>query len=171
MSKEVVPQGDQASGLIDTGNPVKTGGVARTTNPTAVDNGDRVGASYDDVGRQITTPYQVRDLIATARASITATGEQTLLSGAAGTFRDLVQITGANESTNAVSVIIRDATGGGALLNIEIPANNTTSLHFPIPIPQNVAADAWTAQITDFVSDGTTNNGTVVITALFANNV
>ena len=164
--KEPIP-----SDQLDSGNPTKIGGVARTTNPTAVGDADRVAASFDDVGRQVTYPYQVRDLIATARVSITATGEQTLLTGVASTFHDLIQITGANESTNAVSVIIRDATGGGALLNIEIPANNTRVVPFIVPVPQNVAADTWTVQVSDFVSDGTTSNGTVVVTGLFIKNV
>lgn len=146
-------------------------GIARTTNPPPTPNGEKVRPSYDDEGRQITTPYQVRDLIFTARASITATGEQTLFTGVAGAFHDLIQVTGANESTNAVSVILRDATGGGALLNFEIPANNTVSRDYLVPVPQNALADTWTAQVSDFVSDGTTSNGTVVITALFVRNI
>ena len=146
-------------------------GIARTVNPTPTPNGGKVPSSYDDLGRQITTPYQVRDLVATVRASITATGEQTLFTGVAGEFHDLIQVTAANESTNAVSVILRDATGGGALLNFEIPANSTVSRDYLVPVPQNALADTWTVQVSDFVSDGTTSNGTVVVTGLFVKNV
>lgn len=163
--------GHIAHDSADVGNPVKVGGVARTTNPTAVGNVDRVNAFFDDVGRQVFTPYQVRDLISTARVSITTTGESALFAGAAATFHDLLYVSAANESTLAVSVVLRDATGGGPVINLEVPASNTVSLYFPSPIPQNALADTWTAAVTDFVSDGTTTNGTVVVTALFAKNV
>ena len=44
--------GDLASDAADTGSsPVKIGGIARTANPTAVAAGDRVSATYDDLGR------------------------------------------------------------------------------------------------------------------------
>ena len=165
--------GDAPQGALDgvTNNPVKTGGVARTANPTAVIDSQRVGASYDDLGRQVITLYQVRDLVNTDRVSITASGEQTLLAGVASTFLDLMEITAANQSTNAVSISIRSATGGGIVRDFEVPANNTISRQFPVPVPQNVVADAWTAQVDDFVSDGTTSNGTVIIDALFIRNI
>lgn len=171
MSKEIEVFGDTEHGRPDGGQPIKVGGVARRTNPTAVENGDRVDSFHDDVGRQVFWPYQVRDLIATARASITTSGEQTLLSGAASTFHDLVEVSGVNQSTNAVTVSIRDATGGGVVRTLEIPANNTRPITFTVPVPQNVAADTWTAQVDDFVSDGTTSNGTVVVEATFIKNV
>lgn len=173
MFKQVIAKifGDVAHGTTDSGDPVKVGGVARTTNPAAVGDGDRVNTFHDDVGRSVTYPYQVRDLVATARLSITASGEQTLLSGAASTFRDLVRISGANQSTNAVTISIRSATGAGIVHDFEIPANNTVEHSFLTPYPQNAAADAWTVTVDDFVSDGTTSNGTVIVDALFVNNV
>lgn len=146
-------------------------GIVRQSNPTPSFNGQNIKASFDDLGRQLMTPYQVRDLIATARASITVTGEQTLLAGSADVFRDMVRISGANQSTNAVSISIRDATGGGIVHDFEIPANNTIEHQFLTPYPQNTASAAWTVQVDDFVSDGTTSNGTVIIDALFVNNV
>jgi hypothetical protein len=42
----VVPAGNVASGAADAGNPIKTGGVAVTAAPSAVDNGDRVDQAY-----------------------------------------------------------------------------------------------------------------------------
>ena len=41
--------GDIAADAVDSGNPLKIGGVARTTNPTAVADLDSVSASFDDV--------------------------------------------------------------------------------------------------------------------------
>jgi len=163
--------GHVAHDAVDVGNPVKTGGVARTTNPTAVGDGDRVSGFHDDVGRVVNWPYQVRDLISTARVAVTAAGETTLFAGAASTFHDLVQIMGANESTNALTVSLRDATGGGVVSTLQVPANETNSYVFPATVPQNTAAAAWTVTVDDFVSDGTTTNGTITFTAIFVKNV
>lgn len=44
--------GDVAHDDVDSGNPVKTGGKAHTSEPTAVANGDRVNAYYDENGYQ-----------------------------------------------------------------------------------------------------------------------
>lgn len=46
-------QGNVANGATDSGNPVKTGGVAEATVPTAVTDGQRVNAWYDLLGRQM----------------------------------------------------------------------------------------------------------------------
>ena len=146
-------------------------GIARTANPTALRNEQPIQASYDDVGRQLTTPYQVRDLISTASAAITTAGYSVLLAGVAGTFLDLVEVTGANESTNAVTVTLKDTDGGGTVRTIQIPANDTKSFTFPTPIPQSEAANSWSVQVVDFVNDGTTTNGTVTFSALFVRNV
>lgn len=162
---EVVPSGDKADNALDGGNPIKVGGVARQTNRTAVLDGYRVDATYDDVGRQITNPYQVRDLIATASASLTTGTETTLFAGTAGEFHDLIHITCSNNSTAAVTVSIRDATGGGVVKTIDVGANTGTTVNFQVPYPQNTAAAAWTADIPDIT--GTT----VTVEALFVKNV
>jgi len=44
-------EGDTAHDSVDTGNPVKIGGKASTSKPTAVSNGDRVNAYLDQYGR------------------------------------------------------------------------------------------------------------------------
>lgn len=160
--------GDVDSDVADTGEaPVKIGGIARTANPTAVGAGDRVSATFDDVGRLITYPYQVRDLIATARASVTTGIETTLLAGASGVFHDCVMITFANQSGAVVDVDIRDATGGGIVATLTIPADATVGWAPAVPYPQNTAADTWTFQ--NAGSDQ--SNTTIVATALFIKNV
>ena len=146
-------------------------GVGRTTNPTAVSDGADIRASYDDLGRQIITPYQVRDLISTASAAITTTGYSVLLAGVSGAFLDLIELTGANESTNAVTVTLKDSDGGGTVRTLQIPANDTKSFTFPTPIPQSEASNSWSVQVVDFVNDGTTTNGTVTFSALFVRNI
>lgn len=149
-------------------NPVKFGGVARTTNPTAVDNGDRVNATFDDVGRQITVPYQVRDLIATASATTSTLAEVTLFAGTAGEFHDLIEMTCANTCGAAVTIDVRDTTGGTAVKRIQLAANATEGRDFQIPVPQNVAADAWTIQN---AGSGDISTTQVTCTALFIKNV
>lgn len=158
--------GDIASDVADdASNPVKFGGVARTANPTAVGAGDRVSATFDDVGRQVIWPYQVRDLITTAHVQLTTGSEATLLAGAASTFHDLVYIMGGNTSAGAIDIDVRDQTGGAVILRFTIPADSTAGVAPVVPIPQNEAAAAWTVDMDDVT------NTTVNLTALFVKNV
>lgn len=168
MSKKTQPQGDIASGIGESGNPIKIGGTARTANPTAVANATRVAASFDDVGRQLTWPYQVRDLIATAQASTATLAEVTLLQGAAGTFHDLVEITCANNTSASVRVNLRDATGGGVIKTFNIIAVDTIGQVFTVPIPQNTAAAAWTIQN---AGSGDVSGTDITVSATFIKNV
>lgn len=158
--------GPTVADTADDGNaPVQVGGVARTANPTAVAGNDIVKATFDDVGRQLIRPVQVRDLMQTARATLTNGSETTLLAGSSGVFNDLVYIMGANNSDAAVSVDVRAATGGGVQFTLQIPASGTAGVSLPVPIPQDVAADTWTADMSDIT--GTT----VSISALFSKEV
>lgn len=161
-----VTVGDIPADTADDGSaPVKTGGIARTANPTAVAAGDRVSATYDDVGRQVFSPIQVRDLRVTARAQLTNGTETTLLSGSAGSFHDLVWVTGANNSDAAVSVDIRAVTAGNILLTLHIPANSTAGISAAMPWPQDETGNNWTADMGDIT--GTT----VSLSALFTREV
>lgn len=164
--------GDTANGVTDAGNPVKVGGVARTTNPTAVTNGQRVNSSYDKLGRQLVVPYQMRELVSTAYLSLATNTETTLLAGIAGTFLDLYEITCANTSTavlgaaTSIQIDLRDATGGGVVHSFMINDDVSSSVTFNPPIPQNTAAGTWTAQI----ANGDISNTTMKISALFVQN-
>lgn len=162
----VMVVGDTASDVADSAlAPVKIGGIARQANPTAVAAGDRVSATYDDLGRQVMRINQVRDLIQTAYATLSNGTETTLLAGAASTFHDLIYIMGANDSGAAVQVDIRAATAANKVMTLEIPANGTAGVSLPVPIPQDVAADTWTADMPDITG---TN---VYISALFSKEV
>ena|SRR3990167_8327841 len=144
---------------------IKDKGIARTVNPPAASAGAFVDAGYDVFGRQIITPYQIRELIATASATVANGTETTLLAGIAGTFLDLIHISCSNNSDAAVIVSIRDATIGGVVKTISVPANGVSSLNFQVPYPQNFRADTWTADIPDIT--GTT----VTVEALFVKNI
>lgn len=162
--------GDIAHDSADSGKPAKIGGVARTANPTAVGDGDRVNAFFDDVGRPVMTLYQVRDLIATAAASFTTGAETTLYASAAGEFSDLIQLTLINSSGAAVRVNVRSETGGGVIQTVNVPANGTEFMKFPIPVPQNTAAATWTIQ-NNAGAGGDISNTEINASALFVRNV
>lgn len=161
-----VAVGDDLHDAVDTGGaPLKVGGIAMNANPTKVSGGDRTAFRADLIGRQITRPIQVRDLIQTAYASLTNGTETTLLAGVASTFLDLIYIMGANNSDVAVQVDIRSGTGGSVIMTLEIPANGTAGVSLPVPLPQEVIAGAWTADMPDIT--GTT----VYLSALFSKEV
>jgi len=155
--------GDLASDAVDTGSaPVKIGGIARQANPTAVAAGDRVSATFDDLGRQLTRPIQVRDLMRTAYATLTNGTETSLLAGVASTFHDLIYVMGANNSDAAVTVDLRASTGGNIVSTLSIPANGTVGFSLPVPMVAPFTGHTWTADMGDIT--GTT----VYLTALFS---
>lgn len=162
----MVAVGDLASDAADTGSsPIKIGGIARTANPTAVAAGDRVSATYDDLGRAVTRPVQVRDLTSTAYATLTNGTETTLFAGATSTYHDLIYVLASNNSTAAVGVDIRATVGGNIMLHLEIPANSTVGVATPVPIPAGDVGATWTADMSDIT--GTT----VYLSALFSKEV
>ncbi len=164
-SDGVSVSGDVADDVADAGEPVKIGGIARTANRTAATATRRVAATYDDLGRQLSRPIQVRDLIVTAYAELTTGTETTLLAGTASAFNDLIAIMGANNSDAAVTVELRASTGGTVTMNLRIPANATAGIVLPVPYPQPINAQTWTADLPDIT--GTT----VALSALFSQEV
>lgn len=160
---EVTPQGDQQDDLVDSGNPVKIGGIARQTNRTAVGDGDRVNAAFDDMGRQLTRPYQVRDLIVTATASLTTGTKTVLVSGTAGSFLDLMQISCSNNSDAATTVTLTDESTSVHV--IPVAANFSSILNFDPPIPQSATGQLWAVDLPDIT--GTT----ITVLATFSREV
>lgn len=139
--------------------------VARTTNPSATSDGSAVLASADDLGRTLTRPVQVRDLIATAYLSVTGGTETTLLAASAGVFHDLIMLVGSNNSDAAVSVDIRAVTAGNIVHTLRIPANGTAGFAPAVPWPQDAAGNNWTV-------DGPDETGrTLTFSALFSKEV
>ena len=155
----------QVSGSTDS---TEVSGIARQTNPTAVADAAVVKASFDDLGRQVVTPYQVRDLVSTAYLA-TSTGIETTLLGAAGAgiFLDCVEIVCANTSGAAVDVDFRAVTGGNVEFSISVPANSTAGKVPSVPWPQGNANNNWTAD----VAGADVSNTVVNISALFIRNV
>ena len=148
-------------------------GVARLLNPTTVVNGAEVSASYDKWGRALVTPFQVRDLVGTAAVTLTtnaADNETTLLAGVSGELHDLVYISGANASSNAIRIVFRDGTSGTDLFNLTMAANATEELNFAVPWKQSQADMAWRVDFHTNASITNANdvtNTTVRVTAQY----
>ena len=138
-------------------------GIARITNPTAVLDGQDVKASFDDLGRQITRPYQVRDLITTAYASVTNGTKTSLLAGVSGTYFDLCQISCYNNSDAATVVTLTDEST--TVRTIPVQASNVTHINYQVPLKQSATGVAWYVDLPDI--SGTT----IEITAEFSTEV
>ena len=146
--------GDVAHDSADSGNPVKVGGQARTTNPTAVTDADRVNLVLDKIGRMVPANTHVRALVTSSTTTLTTTTETTILAaGGAGVFHDITALTFANTSATAVRVDIRDVTAGSIILSFYLPASDTRGAVFQTPQPQTTANSAWTAQLSGAVTD------------------
>lgn len=132
----------------DSGNPIKIGGKARTTNPTAVANADRVDATFDDIGRQVVVVGQVRDLITDATTTIaSSSSETTILAQAASTFHDLTLLVLTNATATACSATIKDGTGGTTRMIVDLAANGGAVIPFPRPLKAAANNTNWTCTL------------------------
>lgn len=147
-------QGAAAHDAAVAGNPLLCGAEARTSNPTAVTNGDSVRQMADKCGRLVVVNESPRDLVTKNRITLSSTTETTLIAaGGAGVFRDLVALVLSNESATEVRVDIRDATGGTPVMSIDLAADGGGAVvPLPIPMPQASANNNWTAQLSAAVS-------------------
>lgn len=147
-NQSAVPtQGDIAAGSTDAGNPVKIGGVARTSNPTAVTNGQRVNGMFDKLGKQVAVGA-LRDVKGVQKTSISANTETTVVTaGAAGVLNDVYAIIITNKSATSVFVDFKDSTGGTVRMTLAAPANDTRGFTVPVDsaMVQATAANNWTA--------------------------
>lgn len=157
-----------ADAADDGSAPLKGGGIARQTNPSAVADGDTVSSSHDDLGRQLTR-IQARDLIATAYVA-KATGstfgtETTLLASGSGVLLDLIYVMATNDSTAATYVELRASTGGTVTCRLDIPANSSIGFNLPVPYNAPFADHTWTVDFPDITGTNCT------VSALFTKEV
>lgn len=153
-SEIVLAGGDTAHGSADSGNPIKIGGKARTTDPTAEANGDRVDAYFDVMGRQVTIANVPRGRRIRNTITLSSTTETTLLAAAASTFHDLTKVLVCNTSATATRVDFRDSTAGTVMMSIYAPAGQTVGFtDSNDPVEQTTANNNWTAQLSGAVTD------------------
>lgn len=149
-----VVAGDVAHDGIDSGNPVKIGGIARNANPPSVANADRVNAMLDLGGRLITRANNPRGLRIRNTITLTTTTETTLLAAAASTFHDVTKILVSNTSATAVRVDFRDSTAGSVMMSLYVPAGQIIGFtDSNDPVEQTTVNNNWTAQLSAAVTD------------------
>lgn len=146
--------GDVAHDAVDSGNPVKVGGIAQLAAITAVADADRVNFVGDSQGRQVVAPHGVRDLIKTQTTTIAAsTSETTVVTAVASHFMDLLQVVIANTSATAARVDFRDTTAGSVIFSLYAPAGATVGFTAAAPLSQTSVNTNWTAQSSASITD------------------
>lgn len=138
--------GNIAHDSADSGNPVKVGGKARTTNPTAVADGNRVDCFRDDVGRSVVVLNQCRDLVGSQVTVITSSTTETTIvtAGGAGVIRELTNLSITNSSSTALVVTLKDSTAGTTRGQWAIAGNGGIVIPYPTPKKQSAANNNWT---------------------------
>lgn len=109
-----------AHDAVDTGNPLKIGGQARSTDPTAVANADRTNATFTLLGKQIVYPWANPALswvlAASAGGLVNTTG--VTARGAAGSgnrnYVRSIQVINSH-ATISTEVVIRDGAAGSVM--------------------------------------------------------
>ena len=130
----------------------KIQGITRQTSQIPANERDIADAYLDDLGRQITRPYQVRDLVKTALVSLTGGTKTSLIVGVTGAFMDLMQISVYNNSNAATTVDLLDEST--TVMTIPAPATSVTTYNFQIPKKQSATGVAWYVDMPDL--SGTT---------------
>ena len=147
-NQSVIPiAGNTASGASDADNPIKIGGLAKTANPTAVTDGQRVAALHDKLGKQVVVG-SIRDLKGSQFTTITSsTAETTVVTAVAATFLDIYGVIIENTSAAACKVTFKDSTAGTTRFEIYVPAGDTRGFMLPESgaTKQATVNNNWTA--------------------------
>lgn len=127
------------------------GTIASTSLPTAVTNGQLVGAMGDKFGRTVVIPQATRDIMGIANLTITASTSPTSLIVAAGSgiFTDITDLSIVNTSGTATEVDISDGTN---IYYFYVPAGDMRGAVYQVPCPATTANTAWTATTLTSVS-------------------
>lgn len=92
-------QGNVASGVADAGSPIKIGGLAEATTPSAVTDGQRVNAWFDLSGRQVVAGVYSKSAVLAADGQV---------KGSAGVLHSIT-ISCNDAAPTAGSIIIYDS--------------------------------------------------------------
>jgi hypothetical protein len=118
---------DVANGSGDTGNPVKFGGLAKTSNSTAVSDGQRVNALFSKHGKQIVSG-SLRELKGRQVTTITDTSGHTIVNAVVSTYCDLYGLILTNTGASATKVTVSDGTTSTIFY---VPAGETRGFMLP----------------------------------------
>lgn len=158
--------GDVAHDSADAGEPVKIGGKAVTTPPTAVADDDRVNAQFDIYGRQVVIGG-LREMKGSQITTITSSTSETTVVTADATYKqDVYAVIITNTSATDTEVSFKDDTAGTTRFTISAPANDTRGFMLPMDAAhkQGAANDNWTATCADSVAS-------IIITVMFVKNL
>lgn len=125
--------GNAAHDAAVSGNPVLTAAEARSSENTAVANGDVARLITDLVGKLITSPYAPSDLTWQGTGSKTDTSDLAVKAAAGSGVRNYItSIIVANTSSTDTTVIVKD--GSTEICRVPAPANSGAVLQFPVPL-------------------------------------
>lgn len=134
--------GDVANDKVDSGNPIKVGGVATVTEQTAISaSGYRVNASFTSTGKQIVAPFSTPEYFVSGAitTAMTATTSTSLVAAPGAGLRNYITtiIVSNAHATVGTDVIIQDGSGGTTLLTIPAAAvYGGAVINLPIPLRQ-----------------------------------
>jgi hypothetical protein len=135
--------GITAAGSASSGNPVRVGARAATTNPTAVSDGQVSNIMTDKMGRQVVVQGHTRELVGKQATTITSstTATTVVTAGGASVFTDLTSLTVTNSSATATLVTLSDGT---VSMVFNVPGGGGFTMPFNPPMPATTANTAWT---------------------------
>lgn len=140
---------DAATGTAVPQNALMVGGRVATSNPKASTNALLVQPMYDKVGRQVTVPGHIRELVSSTHVIVRGNTANTTIipSGGLGVYNDLASLTITTTFTTIGFLIIKNGTATSIFVNY--PNSNAAPsaplvLFFQPPIPQPTADTAWT---------------------------
>ena len=160
------PAGVTASGVSLASNPLTTGGLGKTSNPTAVSDAQVVNSLHDKLGKQVVVG-SIRDLKGQQITTITSsTAETTCVTAVASTFLDIYGVIVTNTSAAASNVAFKDSTAGTTRFNIYVPAGETRGFMLPESgaVTQATVNNNWTGTCSASVAS-------IVITVLYVKNI
>lgn len=130
--------GDIAHDSADSGNPVKIGGKARTSDPSAVANDDRVNALLDKIGRQVVAHALPENLLDGIGNATNTSDTEVIAAQGAGVRIYVTALIILNTSATDTHVIIKD--GSTEKMRVPAPADNAGAI-VPLPTPLQLTAN------------------------------
>jgi hypothetical protein len=131
--------GNIAHDSADSGNPVKIGAVARSSDPTAVANGDRANLYTDLNGKLIIIPYSLPEnqVYGSNASAITDTTSTSIIAAAGAGIRNYITSIIVTNSHSTVGTLVKITDGSGGTLLAQgyaAAGGGGWSLTLPTPI-------------------------------------
>jgi hypothetical protein len=149
-------EGNVASGVASSGNPLGMGGRAATTSPTGVTDGQRIEAQFTKSGKLVVMSSSIPELVTRTTTTISAsTAETTIVAPLASTFWDIDSISVINtDTTNNTRIDFRSTTGGPVVYSMgAAKAFGGFVAPFPVAMLQDAVNTSWTAQCSASTTD------------------